>query len=913
MAATTTPRVSLAAKEAPSPPKEDNSHLKSALAGLRGRLHDSDDEDDEDDWGSSAVLAVPPFQAPRVSVAPVSPPTVSAPSPATPTPQNLNFFQTSPTPPSSFDTTPAPGGPPPPPPPPPPPGVVAPVKKFERGSSATDVDDAPSAPRKKPTAADVGGVGPSLFGVDIGAAVAAGRKGLKSVAPAPPPSKAKEATGVFERPSLSSASAAPSHQPAVRAKPPPPPPSKKAIATVPLSGGGGGDEWEVVDKEDAQPAASAAVSRPEVAASFNPFKPGGVGYAAAVEEKRKSMSQELLALAGGDGADDFSSAYGKAGSRMSVVSDVFSDGRAFEQAFGTPAEGSSPVRKTLKEEPEIPSIFQPVSPPATLYHVRCLYAFTAGRPDDLSLEAGDVLDVEKEDGEWLYGARDGSRGWFPKNFIEIFDPHAPEPVTTEVVVCRAEAIYEYEASRDDEMSIAAGDVVEVLSKEGDWWKVRKGDRSGVVPSNYLKEVAAESASSPPPLPHKPKKQHNDDAFLSAGGIPQKRGGSEFSFVSAPEFHDGASPPPMSRGNSFNGAGSSQGGQHWVTAVSKADFERLTLEERKRQEAIYELISTEQSYVRDLQIIVEVFCRPMTQLLSEQDMQGIFSNIEDLLLTNSLLLSDWEDAQVQSNYVITNIGTLFERHAKPLECYQYYCGNQMAASKLLQTRRQQSERLQEFLKSCQRDPQCRHLDLSSFLLQPMQRITRYNLILKQILHYTPPTHPEHASVVRAMEAADRVAQMVNASAREQESRERIEAIVKEVDLEGGSDYDRVDLYAPTRWGTRRMFLFESPLAKSKSGRKLQGYMFSDMILLAHPEKNMFKDRGYPLTLYRAPMFIDQVSIRDVPRSFLGKEGMDETAFQFVYADEVVTVKAASAAVKAKWMAQHEAALKALSFR
>lgn len=33
------------------------------------------------------------------------------------------------------------------------------------------------------------------------------------------------------------------------------------------------------------------------------------------------------------------------------------------------------------------------------------------------------------------------------------------------------------------------------------------------------------------------------------------------------------------------------------------------------------------------------------------------------------------------------------------------------------------------------PSLRGLDLSSFLLIPMQRITRYPLLLKQILHYT----------------------------------------------------------------------------------------------------------------------------------------------------------------------------------
>ncbi len=46
-------------------------------------------------------------------------------------------------------------------------------------------------------------------------------------------------------------------------------------------------------------------------------------------------------------------------------------------------------------------------------------------------------------------------------------------------------------------------------------------------------------------------------------------------------------------------------QPWSSFVSDELLSRLTVEEKKRQEAIYELIGTEQSYVRDLQLIVEV--------------------------------------------------------------------------------------------------------------------------------------------------------------------------------------------------------------------------------------------------------------------------------------------------------------------
>lgn len=76
------------------------------------------------------------------------------------------------------------------------------------------------------------------------------------------------------------------------------------------------------------------------------------------------------------------------------------------------------------------------------------------------------------------------------------------------------AVFDYEASADDELSLRRGDVVEVLSKDslvsGDegWWTGMIADRVGIFPSNYVstgKVIAEEIRDSaehlpvPPPL------------------------------------------------------------------------------------------------------------------------------------------------------------------------------------------------------------------------------------------------------------------------------------------------------------------------------------------------------------------------------------------------------------------------------
>jgi len=46
-------------------------------------------------------------------------------------------------------------------------------------------------------------------------------------------------------------------------------------------------------------------------------------------------------------------------------------------------------------------------------------------------------------------------------------------------------------------------------------------------------------------------------------------------------------------------------ESWASLVDKSALEGLPDRERRRQEAIFELIATEGAYVRDLQLVVEV--------------------------------------------------------------------------------------------------------------------------------------------------------------------------------------------------------------------------------------------------------------------------------------------------------------------
>jgi hypothetical protein len=100
---------------------------------------------------------------------------------------------------------------------------------------------------------------------------------------------------------------------------------------------------------------------------------------------------------------------------------------------------------------------------------------------------------------------------------------------------------------------------------------------------------------------------------------------------------------------------------WASVVPPNILSATFPIDRKRQEAIYELMATEKSYVQDLQLIFDIFYTPLQSMLSSTDLHSIFLNLKDILQVNAKILSDFEKLQSQSNWCIQSIGNTFLNH------------------------------------------------------------------------------------------------------------------------------------------------------------------------------------------------------------------------------------------------------------
>jgi hypothetical protein len=93
--------------------------------------------------------------------------------------------------------------------------------------------------------------------------------------------------------------------------------------------------------------------------------------------------------------------------------------------------------------------------------------------------------------------------------------------------------------------------------------------------------------------------------------------------------------------SINTAGLAQPKPRWFESIED-EKEReeflgaLSKEEKKRQEVSYEIFMTEEDYIKDLQMTIDVYIKPMSeQKLKTKDLSDIFSNLEQLLPVNQV--------------------------------------------------------------------------------------------------------------------------------------------------------------------------------------------------------------------------------------------------------------------------------------
>ncbi|ELR10970.1 RhoGEF domain containing protein [Acanthamoeba castellanii str. Neff] len=169
----------------------------------------------------------------------------------------------------------------------------------------------------------------------------------------------------------------------------------------------------------------------------------------------------------------------------------------------------------------------------------------------------------------------------------------------------------------------------------------------------------------------------------------------------------------------------------------------------RAEGMNELVSTEKAYLQNLYSTIELYknSEDLTDMVGLAETYVLFANIEILSQVNRLLLAMLE-----------------KEHKLPPE--------------------QNVGRV--FLSNLQ--------DLNSMLIKPIQRISKYPLLLRELLKHTPDTHTHYSELKQAVEQIEELLNLLNDKQRDSEALARLARIHSSLIWK---DQQPVQLVMPTR--------------------------------------------------------------------------------------------------------------------
>ncbi|NXN04189.1 PKHG5 protein, partial [Sylvia borin] len=321
-------------------------------------------------------------------------------------------------------------------------------------------------------------------------------------------------------------------------------------------------------------------------------------------------------------------------------------------------------------------------------------------------------------------------------------------------------------------------------------------------------------------------------------------------------------------------------------------EVLSRRQCHQQEAIWELLHTEATYIRNLKVITDLFLSCLVNLqesglLTEVDAERLFSNIGEIIrlhckLWRSVMASVLAKAR-RTGALLDPIDFLdgFKMFGSLFKPYVQYCMEEEGCMEYMRALLRDSELFRTYVTWAEKQEQCSRLKLSDMLVKPHQRLTKYPLLLKSILKKTDEPRAREA-INTMISSVERFINDVNSRMRQRQERQRLDAILSRIDayevVEGSTDevdkllkeFLRLDLTAPIPGAspedTRQLLLEGSLRMREGKDSKMDVYcfLFTDLFLITKPFKKAERTK-----VIRQPLLVDRVVCRELrdPGSFL----------------------------------------------
>ncbi|XP_038635865.1 FYVE, RhoGEF and PH domain-containing protein 4a isoform X3 [Scyliorhinus canicula] len=228
--------------------------------------------------------------------------------------------------------------------------------------------------------------------------------------------------------------------------------------------------------------------------------------------------------------------------------------------------------------------------------------------------------------------------------------------------------------------------------------------------------------------------------------------------------------------------------------NEVHVEKKETNEEKLYKIANELLLTEKAYVSKLHLLDQVFC---AKLLEEANSKGsfpaevvtkIFSNISSIYTFHSQFLLPELETRMNLWNTTPQIGDILQKLAPFLKMYGEYVKNFEMAMGLLKTWMSRSPQFKAIVEEIQKQEICGSLTIQHHMLEPVQRIPRYEMLLKDYLKKLPQDSSDRKDAEKSLDIISTAATHSNAAIR---MMEKLKKLIDVYEMLGGEEEDIVN--------------------------------------------------------------------------------------------------------------------------
>eukprot|EP00058_Branchiostoma_floridae_P012130 XP_002597618.1 hypothetical protein BRAFLDRAFT_82282 [Branchiostoma floridae] len=272
----------------------------------------------------------------------------------------------------------------------------------------------------------------------------------------------------------------------------------------------------------------------------------------------------------------------------------------------------------------------------------------------------------------------------------------------------------------------------------------------------------------------------------------------------------------------------------IVTISRAQAPAMW---RQLSMAKYEILSSQSSYMRSLQILADHFedDEVLMSILGPHFHRRLFPYVKSILKITISVFTEMKKS-LHDDVMMTNFcKILWESCSRYFHDYEKYCRSMRYQEILLEKLCLTDQLFKERLGKLEREPCCRGNNLNSFLVMPMQHVTRLPLLLEAVLKHAKSGSDDEKWATEALKASKVAVKRCNEAAR---------SMKDSMELQGRLTFNKTkgaEVASPERWLEKTGNVTEVREGKTKTSVQL--IVCNDLVLLAQKEQKKLEVLDY----------------------------------------------------------------------